>query len=74
MILKVKILDKSSKPFTGGDGEERDYFWYKMERQDNQVTIRVGSVDGKHEVDEVKDLNIEKYERNDGKMGYREII
>jgi len=72
--MKVKIIEGVSKPFKGDDNVERDYTWYKALRLSDGVTIRFGSMEADHELDTELDLNIEKYERRDGTIGYKEIL
>jgi len=72
--MKLKIKSVENKPFTSGDGERVDYFWYRAVREDNECTIQFGSREGEHPIGEVVDLDIEKTERADGKFGYKEIV
>ena len=71
--MKIKIVKKNEKGFTGQDGEHRDYYWYTGER-DNGVAIRFGSTNGGHEEGETLDLLIEEYEQSNGRKGFKEII
>lgn len=70
--MKVILKSRKASPFTNDDGEEMQYFWYKAERLSDNVTIRFGSQEGGHVLDEELDLDIEKYERDNGKIGYKE--
>lgn len=72
--MKLKIKDKKAKPFQGDDGETLEYFWYKAERSEDQVVIRFGSMNGAYEAGKEYDLpNVEKYEMEDGRIGYKEV-
>jgi len=73
MKLTLTILDKKLKPFKTEEGEMRDYYWYKGERKDNEVSIRFGSTNPDHEIGDEIEIDIEKFERKDGKFGYKEI-
>jgi len=72
--MKIKILKRRQKNFTGGEGEEIQYFWYKALRLSDGVTFEFGSADAAHELDEEYDLEIEKREKSNGKLGYVEIV
>ena len=65
--MKVKPISVEQRDFTGSDGVEREYFWYKALRVEDDVNIQFGSEDGDLELDKVQDLNIVKEERNVGK-------
>lgn len=72
--LKLAITEKKPKPFIGKDDQEYDYFWYKGDRQEDGVTIQFGSINGKYEVGQLVDVSLEKFERRDGKIGYKEVV
>lgn len=71
--MKIKITKKKDSPFTNSDGDTMDYFWYNAERLSDGVNFRFGSQNGQHKVDEEVDLEIEKYERENGKIAYKEL-
>lgn len=72
--MKITIKSVKPKPFTNDDGEQMDYYWYRAERSNDMVTFQFGSTDGNHPIGEELDLDIEKYEKSNGKIGYKEII
>lgn len=71
--MKVKILKRKDGGFQGNDGENVIYYWYDAVRISDDMLIQFGSREGGHEEGSEKDLNIVKYERKDGKTGYKEI-
>jgi len=79
--MLLKITTKKSKPFTGDDGEERDYFWYAGLRQEDGVTIKFGSSNGEYKPGDEVELLLEKTEKVINRKGkniivylYREVI
>jgi len=73
--MKVKIKSVKAKPFTGEDGEKREYFWYRAEAVGGDgFAFQFGSIDGDHEKGKEYDLDIEKYTRADGKDGFKEFV
>jgi len=71
--MKIKILKMTKKDFKGDDDETREYFWYIGEKE-NGNSIRFGSVNGEHKLNEIYDLLIEEYEQQNGRKGLKEII
>ena len=75
--MKLILKEVNARPFKGDDGEVREYFWYKALRQEDNVTLQFGSVDGDHLLGVELELNVEKSERinNAGKtvFVYREV-
>lgn len=71
--MKLTIRKKVEKPFKGDDGEERGYFWYTAIAEDG-FALSFGSSDGGHEVGDKGDFLLEKYDRRDGKPGFREVL
>jgi len=72
--MKVKILDKQDGKFTGRNGEDVSYYWYKAVRLDNDVNIRFGSRNNEWELGQTADILIEKHERPNGEFMYKEVI
>lgn len=70
---EYKITKKISKPFKGETGEEIAYFWYTATRLSDNVVIQFGSMWGDYEEGETLELNLERRERRDGKIGWREV-
>lgn len=70
--MKLRIVKKTQKSFSGQDGEQRDYYWYTAERADGYV-IRFGSTRGDHKEGDEVDLFIEEYEQSNGRKGMKEI-
>lgn len=70
--MKLKIERVKPAPFRGSDGTDVDYYWYKATRESDGVTIEFGSWK-KYDVGSVVEVLIEKYERRDGKVGYKEV-
>jgi len=71
--MKYEIKKKVAKPFKGSEGDMVDYFWYTATRGDDGVTIQFGSVQGDYGEGEMYDLDLQKVERANGKIGYRDI-
>lgn len=71
-LTKLVIRKVTAKPFTGGDGEKVPYFWIKAQREDG-VTIEFGTQQDHHTVGETETVNLERVERSNGKIGYKEI-
>jgi len=71
--MKLQIRKKTEKPFKGDDNLEHEYFWYTAIGEDG-LAISFGSSDGGHEVGERGDFLLEKFDRRDGKVGYRELL
>lgn len=71
-MVEVLITKKTAKPFVGTDGDEVMYFWYRAERQSDQVSIDFGSMN-EYEEGEKVEVNLLKVERRNGKIGYKEI-
>lgn len=71
--MKLTIKSVKVKPFTNDDGEQMNYYWYRAERAYDQVTFQFGSTYENHPIGEELDLDIEKYEKSNGKIGYKEI-
>jgi len=73
-MTKIKISSKREKGFPNAEGELVPYFWYKGLRQADGVTIEFGSTNGEHEVDEVKELMLEKHENSKGRIVTKEVV
>jgi len=73
MPQKYKIKKVTEKPFRGDDGEDISYFWYRALRLSDNTTIQFGSTFGGLKEGETYDLEIEKYERVGGRLGYRDV-
>lgn len=71
--MKLHIIKKTEKPFKGDDGEQRDYYWYIGQKED-QTAIRFGSANGEHEEGETYDILLETYEQSNGRSGLKEVI
>jgi len=71
--MKVTILSVKKKVFKTDDGDNMDYFWYRAVREKDGVTFQFGSREGEHEIGSTLELNIIKYEKDSGKIGYKEI-
>jgi len=71
--MKIKILKRKDGSFQGSDGEHVNYFWYDAVRVEDQTLIQFGSREGGHEAGETKDLEVVRYERADGRTGYKEL-
>jgi len=71
--MKLKIAKKVLKPFTGKDGEEREYFWYIGKRADG-MAVRFGSSDGSHEIGDDEDYFLEEKTFQNGGKGFAEIV
>lgn len=65
--MDLKITKVTNKPFTGSDGEEINYYWYKAVRRGDGVTIEFGSKNEYEEGEQVE-LLLEKIET---KRGYK---
>lgn len=70
MILK--IMKRTVKPFTGEDGEEREYFWYIGKKADG-MAVRFGST-ANHAVGAEEDFFLEEKAYRNGGKGYAEIV
>lgn len=70
----VKIVARKQSNFLGNDGEPVEYYWYTAVRGSDQVKFQFGSRDGSHEEGTEVDLELEKREQNNGKVGWREIV
>jgi len=73
-MQKVKILKRKDGSFTGDNGEQVEYYWYKGIRLADEVTIEFGSRNGDHEEGSEVAIDLEKYESNSGKIKYKERI
>lgn len=73
MKLEVTIKSVKAKPFTNDDGDVMDYYWYRAERSSDQVSFQFGSQYGDHPIGEAVTLELEKYEKANGKIGYKEL-
>jgi len=71
--MKVRIIKRKDGSFQGSDGENVGYYWYDAVRLEDNMLIQFGSREGGHEEKTEKDLNVVKYERADGKTGYKEL-
>lgn len=70
-LTTLKILKATAKPFTGSDGTEVNYNWYRAERINDGVTIEFGSRKS-YDVDEEVEIELEKTELTNGKFRYKE--
>lgn len=70
--MKVVITKKTDKPFKGEDGELVEYFWYSATTSDN-LRLQFGSPNNKYEIGQEYEINIGKYEKANGKIGYKEF-
>jgi len=70
--MKVKIRTRKAKPFQTEDGEV-EYFWYDAVCSDDNLLFQFGSRDGGHTVGDELNLELVKYERKDGKFGWKEL-
>lgn len=57
--MKLKLLSVRERPFDTDEGGKRQYYWYKAERLDTGVTIRVGCTDGELPLETVADYQVE---------------
>lgn len=71
--MKIEIVKKQEKSFTGRDGKPVDYYWYVGKKEDG-TAVRFGSTNGEHEEGETKDLLLEEYEQTNGNKGWKEVI
>jgi len=71
--MRLKILKRKLGNFQGDDGEHIDYYWYDAVRKEDDMLIQFGSREGGHEPNTEHELNVVRYERKDGKMGYKEL-
>jgi len=71
MLLKIK--SQKAAPFKNSDGDTIEYFWYKAIRLNDNVAIEFGSKSDAYEDGEEYEINVEKYERPNGKFGYKEV-
>jgi len=71
MLISYNITKVTPRPFVGSDGEKRDYYWYRAVRIEDGVTIDFGSQQV-YEVGDNVDIHLVKYEKKDGKIGYKE--
>jgi len=71
-MIKVLIKKHKAKPFQTEDGEV-EYHWYDAVRLSDNLLFQFGSRDGGHAVGEEKELDLVKYERGDGKFGWKEL-
>jgi len=70
--MKIEIVKKNLKAFTGQDGQLRDYYWYTGKKEDG-MAIRFGSTNGEYEAGETADILLEEFEQSTGRKGFREI-
>lgn len=71
--MKIKILKKNAKQFTGDDGEERDYAYYVAELPDGSAR-RFGSSDTEKEVGKEYNVFLESVTYKNGGAGWKEIV
>jgi len=71
-MTTLTITRKRDGSFQGDGGETIPYTWYKALTAD-ELTIEFGSKDSSHEVGQTLELEIEKFERTGGRIGYKEI-
>jgi len=74
MTKKYKIIAEKKKPFTSSEGEQINYYWTKAVRLDDEMEIEFGTTVGGRELGSVHDLFVTKYEKANGKFGYREQV
>lgn len=74
-MQKVEIKAKKEKPFVSNEGEQINYYWYtailKGGTKDG-VTIQFGSPKGTYEKGDIIEINLERVEFANGKLGYKE--
>jgi len=73
--MKINITKVKDGSFPGEDGQGViKYFWHKAQRFDSEgtpIAFEFGSPE-EHAVGEC-DLELEKYEKKNGQMGWREV-
>lgn len=70
--MKLEILERKQKDFNGSEGRKIPYYWYTA-RTEAGVRITFGSKVGDHNVGQTLELNVEKVERPNGEIGYKEF-
>lgn len=70
-MTKLKIKKVKPSPFTGSEGDQIEYFWYKALRLSDGITLDFGSAK-EYEVDQEVELDLEKTELSGGKFRYKE--
>jgi len=71
--MKLKIIKRKDGSFQGSDGEQVNYFWYDGIRLSDDTLIQFGSREGGHAEGETMDLEVVRYEKKDGSIGYKEV-
>lgn len=71
--MKLKIKKRKDGSFQGSDGENVTYFWYDAVDLENNMLIQFGSREGGHEEGAELELEVVRYERADGRTGYKEL-
>lgn len=71
--MLLKLVEVKDRSFTGDDGRDIDYYFYKAVRESDGVTIQVGCKEGDLPLNKVADYEVEKTEGVDknGKIVYR---
>lgn len=75
-MTTIKITKIKEKPFTSADGEQITYFWYSgkiIGGDKDGVSIQFGSAKGDRIIGEKYDINLDKVEFSNGKIGYKEV-
>lgn len=69
--MKLKIVKKEPKPFTGDDGEDLAWFWYRAEK-DNGFLVRFGS-NQDHEIGQTVEIHLSEEISANNKKWLKEI-